>query len=343
MPTPIENNTAALQEILDIAKNLPPAGSQLPELSNPARPNNIQIGYQAIDQDGAVITGAMRLPVGYTELEYIQSDGTQYIDTGFMPNNNTRLVMDIELLSSNGETVPIFGGRDQSGKSKNSFCFWKISETLRSDYGAETKSINVAPIGRHSIDKNKNVTTVDGTSVTHTQVTFQSATSLVLFSNNSLGTIDDRRVHAKLHSCQIYDNGTLIRDFVPCKSLFGAQGLFDLVEQMFYVTETAQSVEFIKEVSVTLKDSQAIDGKNVWNSGIKIRVDGLKAGTTYQIYGGYFGRDYGEIFSGSLITNFDYAYEKAKTHNWTIEDDYLALPQYCFSNGDILDLVIFKI
>lgn len=27
------------------------------------------------------------LPSGYTELEYIESSGTQYVDTGVVPNN----------------------------------------------------------------------------------------------------------------------------------------------------------------------------------------------------------------------------------------------------------------
>ena len=34
----------------------------------------------------------MSLPSGYTPLEYIKSSGTQYINTGFNPNQNTRKV-----------------------------------------------------------------------------------------------------------------------------------------------------------------------------------------------------------------------------------------------------------
>lgn len=34
-----------------------------------------------------VIRGDSRLPSGYTELEYIESSGTQYVDTGVVPNN----------------------------------------------------------------------------------------------------------------------------------------------------------------------------------------------------------------------------------------------------------------
>ena len=38
----------------------------------------------------------MALPSGYTQYEYIESSGTQYIDTGFKPNQNTRTVIDFQ-------------------------------------------------------------------------------------------------------------------------------------------------------------------------------------------------------------------------------------------------------
>ena len=34
-----------------------------------------------------VLKGDSRLPSGYTELEYIESNETQYVDTGVVPNN----------------------------------------------------------------------------------------------------------------------------------------------------------------------------------------------------------------------------------------------------------------
>ena len=37
-----------------------------------------------------------------------------------------------------------------------------------------------------------------------------------------------------LYSCQIYDNGTLVRDFVPCINGSGEVGLYDLVGKQFY-------------------------------------------------------------------------------------------------------------
>lgn len=39
------------------------------------------------DEVELVLKGGSRLPSGYTELEYIVSSGTQYVDTGVVPNN----------------------------------------------------------------------------------------------------------------------------------------------------------------------------------------------------------------------------------------------------------------
>ena len=47
-----------------------------------------------------------RLPYGYTELVYIQSSGTQYIDTGLKPTSTMRV--EIEFIPLN-HTSAIFG------------------------------------------------------------------------------------------------------------------------------------------------------------------------------------------------------------------------------------------
>lgn len=175
----------------------------------------------------------MSLPSGYRQLEYIQSTGTQYIDTGFKPNNNTRVLCDIDIETSNATTAVIFGGRDSI--ASKSFVLWKISATaFRSDFGSSTVQVAVTPTGRHVIDKNKAVCTVDDTSATNTSATFQASYNLTLFAVNGAGTIDSRRVIAKLYSCKVYDNGTLIRDFIPCLKSDGSVGLWDDVNSLFY-------------------------------------------------------------------------------------------------------------
>lgn len=61
MLTPLETNTTKIQEILDAVNNLPEGGgTQLPTLSNPAGPENIEAGYEAIDGNGEKMTGTLQ-------------------------------------------------------------------------------------------------------------------------------------------------------------------------------------------------------------------------------------------------------------------------------------------
>lgn len=174
------------------------------------------------------------LPSGYTALEYIQSSGTQYINTGFKANGNTRLTVDIDILPTNPGVVGVFGGRD--GGLVNTFSFWEMADTeFRMDYAVKAYTISTNTVGRKLIDQNKNVTTINGMEYSQSASTFQAKTPLTVFGiNENNGIPDERRVKAKLYSCQIYDNGALVRNFVPCKSSTGAAGLYDMAGRKFY-------------------------------------------------------------------------------------------------------------
>ena len=38
----------------------------------------------------------------------------------------------------------------------------------------------------------------------------------------------------KLYYCKIWDNGSLVRNFIPCKNTSGTLGLYDAVNNVFY-------------------------------------------------------------------------------------------------------------
>ena len=174
----------------------------------------------------------MSLPSGYKRLEYIQSTGTQYIDTGFVPNQDTRVLMDIT--PSATTTQWVFGSRDAS--YKNTYCLPIMSVTrVRSDYnsGDLTKTVP-SVLRRVIIDKNKNNALFGEVSFSHTYASFNSGFSLLLFSVNTGGAVNANMFKGKTYSCKIYDNGTLVRDFVPCQKPDGTIGLWDDVNSLFY-------------------------------------------------------------------------------------------------------------
>lgn len=178
-----------------------------------------------------------KLPSGYTSVEYIQSSGSQYIDTGFKPKYNSRVVMDISDLNSSPGFI--FGVRDtQDSNSANQFNIYRNSSTtIRSDYFGTNKQINLSDTsGRTIVDKNGNTVTMFGTTIVNTAVTSgECANSLYLFILNNTGANTMFPGSFKLYSCQIYDNDILVRDFVPCiRDSDSSCGLYDKVNNVFY-------------------------------------------------------------------------------------------------------------
>lgn len=169
-------------------------------------------------------------------VSYIQSSGTQYIDTGFKPNNNTRVVMDCAFGSvASNTTAALFGGR--TGANENNYAFMWVSDYFRSDYNnsyAQQWTISAGQeSNRRVIDKNKETTTFNGTTQSYTNATFQAPVNMLLFANNNNGTVQWQSPMT-LYSCQIYDNGTLIRDFWPCYDPDGVACLYDKANKKYY-------------------------------------------------------------------------------------------------------------
>lgn len=174
------------------------------------------------------------LPDDYTQVEYIQSSGTQYIDTGFKPNQDTRVVMDAQPINatSNGYHA-IFGCRGD-GVFYELYKAASSSTNLMFFYGSTySQSFTIDWSARQIFEINKNVATVGGVSLSYAATTFQLSCNLYLGVDNEGGKANGFTPMC-IYSCQVYDNGNLIRDFVPCKNASGEYGLYDLVNDVFY-------------------------------------------------------------------------------------------------------------
>lgn len=181
---------------------------------------------------GGIHTKPLALPTGYTKLAYIQSSGTQYVDTGFQPNQDTRVFCDAVFVASS-TAYWLFGARN--GNQDRTFGFLTYDNQYRSDYNTSTDEyLTEVQSGRFTVDKDGNVTKINGeTAKTATAGTFQCTHNLYLLANNNNGTVGGQ-CSATLYACQIYDNETLVRDFIPCINGSGEVGLYDLVGKQFY-------------------------------------------------------------------------------------------------------------
>lgn len=179
----------------------------------------------------------------YTLLEYIESSGTQYIDTGFKPNNNTGVAIDFEPTSASalGTAYSFFGTRaaKEDGEyfaffkasSANFNLYWEFAELYDHIWNVANKTDFTA---RRTVVVNGASATVGGVTKTYPARTFQTKLNMYLFADNEKGAVG-YPAYMKLYSCQIYDNGTLIRDYVPAKRKpDGAVGMLDKLNNVFY-------------------------------------------------------------------------------------------------------------
>lgn len=171
------------------------------------------------------------LPSDYIQLEYIQSSGSQYINTGFKPNQDTKISITVDFPLSG--TTWLYGSRTSANSNSLGF-LCESGSRYRFDYASSTNALTVKPTGKFTIYSDKNKCYINGELVlTATYTTFASPVNMYIFNNNNNGSLSGGS-SAKLYNCSIYDNGVLIRNFIPCKNESGTVGLYDSVNNQFY-------------------------------------------------------------------------------------------------------------
>lgn len=228
-----------------------PAGLSLTtktDWSIPDIPANSDMARYLANVAALVDASFLWLPLGYTALEYIESNRTlgAYIDTEYYPNDKTRVYLDITMLHNSddaysvegifGTVVPnaskmaVYAQRSGGGR-------WAIG------YGAGSANISfaLAPLeGRHKITLiggNGVVLQIDDVVATDTtQRSFVNTTrKCSIFGYRSSATQPKANVaDMRLYSCKIWDGNAPARDFVPCLNPSGVAGLYDIVNGVFY-------------------------------------------------------------------------------------------------------------
>ena len=172
------------------------------------------------------------LPSGYTQVDYIESSGTQYIDTGFKPNQNTRMTTKIYVNSLVGEYNNVGGVRNGN---TNQFHIIIVSDRFDARYGTQGSNISYTTTGLFNFDFNKNQLYINNSLAnTFTDITFSSNYNAYIFAVNNGGSAA-QKANYKLYNMKWYDNDTLVRDFIPCyRNSDNEVGLYDLVTGVFY-------------------------------------------------------------------------------------------------------------
>ena len=194
-------------------------------------------------REGYEFEGWKQFPSDLQQVEYIEANGSnELIDTGYIPTPNTGVDIDFAF-SSMVQQYRVFGvGNNLTYQvyiSGGEVFSWSYNDNsgnwLWSNVPADTN--------RHRIYFNINhKIIIDNESV-------YSADLPTNVKNPSLSTLyfaaahyDDGGVNfkskLKIYSAKIYENGVLVRDFIPCKSSNNEYGLYDRVEGRFHKLDT---------------------------------------------------------------------------------------------------------
>ena len=174
---------------------------------------------------------------------YLESTGTQWIDTGFIANQDTRIVAYAQAAT---RAIAFFGSRTSPGKDAFYF-LCTDTDDYRTDYGSYAIYLQRCKHNQKLlIDKNKNITTLtyeDLTTYTNTVTYHQFTTpvSIGIFALNYPAGIDLTPVGVIFYYIKIWDNDVLVRHFVPVPwglqigdFVVPSNGMWDIVEQKFY-------------------------------------------------------------------------------------------------------------
>ena len=154
------------------------------------------------------------------ELEYLENTAASYIDTGFKPNQNTRIVAEMQVVRLNSYGR-LFGSGMYNAKNGymidyegGKFCVkWghttSWTTTTYTDYA-----------NKHIYDYNRNEVYIDNELIISTASTaFQCTSNLAIFTyiNGTATGTNTENCWGRCYSFKIYDNDVLVLDLIPVR------------------------------------------------------------------------------------------------------------------------------
>ena len=180
------------------------------------------------------------VPEDNTELEYLESSGTQYIDTGIIPTGATKVRCVFSLDNLNNFS-PVFWSRGSSSTDK-AFCFeGENNGQARWDYGnyGALQVANVLVAGqRYTVEVNSGTLSVAESTLQRTEQTFTGAGSIILFNfcnyvNGERQMLSAACQPVRIYSFDIYSGSTLVLSLVPYRKN-GVVCMYDKVSQTYF-------------------------------------------------------------------------------------------------------------
>ena len=185
----------------------------------------------------------------YTQLDYIESTGTQYIDTGYVINTNCSAKYGFMITGtvSDGHAIAgVYNGNNDLyfgiARSSNSKLSYRYKHTF---YASNTTIIkNTLYDVETSLKKSNQFLKLNNIEEVNSSLNddFTNDLTSFIFRVNQLNI---NYMIGRIYYFKIYDNDVLVRDFIPCKRNSDNEvGLYDLVNGVFYTNQGTGSFTY---------------------------------------------------------------------------------------------------
>ena len=174
----------------------------------------------------------------YKEVGYLESTGTQYIDTGVQSRKNLKISITAKINEDlNSNNLSLFGG--WSGNSYAQLCTnsstggWIVQwATPFADYNTKDNYKHT-----HVLDLSERKYTIDDITYDITSnISSDSEGTIFICAVNNSGRVI-RRTSLTLWECRIWSNNNIVRDFIPVLDDNNIACLYDKVEGKYYYNQ----------------------------------------------------------------------------------------------------------
>lgn len=170
------------------------------------------------------------LPEGYIRLEYIESTGQEYINTGVRPSADLTVNIVFTPKKDGYDNRSVFG----AAWAVNGFMLDVLQQgQVIFLSGGGSQIAQTETMEKIEVTCSQAMLVVNGIEYSMAGGMADVDSPIYLFWVGNCA-YPDNRGKLFLYRCEIVENGTAIRDFVPCKNPSGSIGLYDMVTEEFF-------------------------------------------------------------------------------------------------------------
>ena len=186
------------------------------------------------------------LPEGYTQIEYLESTGTQWIDSNVITSEKISYEAEGSIIEQTDTSDAAFCGTRDTGNNNTRFITWWNDYTVTggrinqsyytngdsADYVTEYAKKYKISMKNKVFSINDTVQKVfTGTITNPNNLTF----ALIALKYNAT-TTDSRRFKGRIYYFKIWNENILVRDFIPAiRNTDQKPGMYDVVNNIFYI------------------------------------------------------------------------------------------------------------